>query len=103
MRFVSKSVLTGFVNALAILIFLAQLPELIGVPNLTYGMLALGLLIIFLLPRVTKVMPSPLVCLLLTFVAQGLNLNSEWSAIWELSHLACQSFCFLMSHLVSQH
>lgn len=76
MRFVSKSVLTGFVNALAILIFMAQLPELIGVPTLTYGMLALGLLIIYLLPRVTKVMPSPLVCILvLTFVAQGLNLE----------------------------
>ena len=76
MRFVSKSVLTGFVNALAILIFMAQLPELIGVPTLTYGMLTLGLLIIYLLPRVTKVMPSPLVCILvLTFVAQGLNLE----------------------------
>ena len=75
MRFVSKSVLTGFVNALAILIFLAQLPELIGVPTLTYGMLALGLLIIYLLPRVTKVMPSLVCILVLTFVAQGLNLE----------------------------
>ena len=76
MRFVSKSVLTGFVNALAILIFLAQLPELIGVPTVTYGMLALGLLIIYLLPRVTKVMPSPLICILvLTFLVQGLNLE----------------------------
>lgn len=46
MRFVSKSVMTGFVNALAILIFLAQLPELIGVPWLTYVMVAGGLAII---------------------------------------------------------
>ena len=43
MRFVSRSVMTGFVNALAILIFMAQLPELIGVPWLTYVMVAAGL------------------------------------------------------------
>ncbi len=69
MRFVSKSVLTGFVNALAILIFLAQLPELIGVPHLTYGILILGLLIIYLLPRITNIIPSPLVCILVSFLA----------------------------------
>ena len=50
MRFVSRSVITGFVNALAILIFLAQLPELIGVPWLVYPMVAAGLAIIYLLP-----------------------------------------------------
>jgi SulP family sulfate permease len=43
MRFVSRSVMTGFVNALAILIFMAQLPELIGVTWLTYAMVAAGL------------------------------------------------------------
>ena len=76
MRFVSKSVLTGFVNALAILIFLAQLPELIGVPHLTYGMLILGLFIIYLLPRITNIIPSPLICILaLTFIAQGFDLD----------------------------
>ena len=56
MRFISKSVLTGFVNALAILIFVAQLPELIGVPNLTYGMLLLGLLIIYLLLGIYEIL-----------------------------------------------
>ncbi len=76
MRFVSKSVLTGFVNALAILIFLAQLPELIGVPHLTYGMLILGLAIIYLLPRITNIIPSPLICILaLTFITQGFDLD----------------------------
>ncbi|WPE24263.1 hypothetical protein ShzoTeo12_54860 (plasmid) [Shinella zoogloeoides] len=54
MRFVSRSVITGFVNALAILIFMAQLPELIGVPTLTYVMIAGGLAIIYLFPYVTK-------------------------------------------------
>ncbi|MDA0952299.1 MAG: SulP family inorganic anion transporter [Proteobacteria bacterium] len=76
MRFVSRSVLTGFVNALAILIFLAQLPELIGVPWLTYVMVAGGLAIIYLFPHVTKVIPSPLVCILvLTALTLGLDLD----------------------------
>lgn len=61
MRFVSRSVMTGFVNALAILIFLAQMPELIGVPWMTYPMIAAGLAIIYLFPRLTRVVPSPLV------------------------------------------
>ncbi|MBC7280688.1 SulP family inorganic anion transporter [Hoeflea sp.] len=61
MRFVSKSVMTGFVNALAILIFMAQLPELIGVPWLTYVMVAGGLAIIYLFPLLTRAIPSPLV------------------------------------------
>jgi SulP family sulfate permease len=61
MRFVSRSVMTGFVNALAILIFMAQLPELIGVPWLTYVMVAAGLAIIYLFPLITKAVPSPLV------------------------------------------
>ncbi|WP_027152347.1 SulP family inorganic anion transporter [Mesorhizobium sp. WSM2561] len=70
MRFVSRSVMTGFVNALAILIFMAQLPELIAVPWLTYVMVAAGLGIIYLFPLLTKSIPSPLVCILvLTAIA----------------------------------
>ncbi|RWP28861.1 SulP family inorganic anion transporter [Mesorhizobium sp.] len=70
MRFVLRSVMTGFVNALAILIFMAQLPELIGVPWLTYVMVAAGLGIIYLFPLLTKSIPSPLVCILvLTAIA----------------------------------
>lgn len=63
MRFVSRSVMTGFVNALAILIFMAQLPELIQVPGLTYIMVAAGLGIIYLFPYITRAIPSPLVCI----------------------------------------
>ncbi|MEL0028361.1 MAG: SulP family inorganic anion transporter, partial [Perlucidibaca sp.] len=62
MRFVSRSVITGFVNALAILIFLAQLSQLQQVPWYVYAMVAGGLAIIYLLPRVTRAVPSPLVC-----------------------------------------
>jgi SulP family sulfate permease len=70
MRFVSRSVMTGFVNALAILIFMAQLPELIGVPAMTYVMVAAGLAIIYLVPLVFRAVPSPLICILvLTAVA----------------------------------
>jgi SulP family sulfate permease len=63
MRFVSRSVRTGFVNALAILIFSAQLPQLLGVTWHTYAMVALGLGIIYLLPRLTSAIPSPLICI----------------------------------------
>lgn len=68
MRFVSRSVITGFVNALAILIFMAQLPELIGVPWMVYPMVAAGLAIIYLFPRVTRVVPSPLVAIVVLTV-----------------------------------
>jgi SulP family sulfate permease len=63
MRFVSQSVLTGFVNALAILIFLAQIPQLVHVPTVTYGLIALGLAIIYGFPYLTKTIPSPLVAI----------------------------------------
>jgi len=63
MKFVSKSVVTGFVNALAILIFLAQLPELDpnNVPLMTFVLVATGLAIIYLFPLLTKNVPSPLI------------------------------------------
>ena len=57
MRFVSRSVRTGFVNALAILIFSAQVPQMLGVDWHTYAMIAAGLAIIYLAPRVTTVIP----------------------------------------------
>ena len=75
MQFVSRSVITGFVNALAILIFMAQLPQLIGVGWQTYAMVAGGLAIIYLLPRLTTAVPSPLVAILvLSAVSIGLGL-----------------------------
>ncbi|WP_126402111.1 SulP family inorganic anion transporter [Blastochloris tepida] len=76
MRFVSRSVITGFVNALAILIFMAQLPELINVTWHVYAMTAAGLGIIYLFPYVTKAVPSPLVAIVaLTAVAVFLGLD----------------------------
>jgi len=74
MQFVSRSVITGFVNALAILIFMAQLPQLTNVTWQAYAMVAGGLAIIYLLPRVTRAVPSPLVAIL---VLSGLSI---WTA-----------------------
>ena len=76
MRFVSRSVITGFVNALAILIFMAQLPELVGRGPAVYLLCAAGLAIIYLLPRLTRVVPSPLVSIvLLTAVVIGFGIE----------------------------
>jgi SulP family sulfate permease len=76
MRFVSRSVVTGFVNALAILIFMAQLPELSNVSWHVYAMTAAGLGIIYGLPYVTKAIPSPLVTIVvLTAVSIALGLD----------------------------
>ena len=79
MRFVSRSVVTGFVNALAILIFMAQLPELTNVTWQVYAMCAAGLGIIYLfpyVPKLGKVIPSPLVCILsMTAVAMYFGLD----------------------------
>ncbi len=68
LKFISKSVMTGFVNALAILIFMAQLPEFVGQGWEMYAMVAAGLGIIYLLPLATKFVPSPLVCIVVLTV-----------------------------------
>ncbi len=79
MRFVSKSVVIGFVNALAILIFMAQLPELINVTWHVYALVGLGLAIIYLfplLPKIGKLIPSPLVCIIvISLIAVGFGID----------------------------
>ncbi|MDD8024374.1 MAG: SulP family inorganic anion transporter [Paracoccaceae bacterium] len=77
MKYVSKSVMTGFVNALAILIFMAQLPELdpSRVPFLTYPLVAAALAIIYLFPRITRAIPSPLVTIV---VLTALSILFHW-------------------------
>lgn len=61
MRFIPRSVMVGFVNALAILIFASQVPQLIGVPWAVYPLVAVGLAILFLWPRLTRAVPAPLI------------------------------------------
>ena len=89
MRFVSRSVITGFVNALAILIFMAQLPELVNVTWHVYAMCAAGLAIIYLfpyVPRIGKLLPSPLVCIL-TLTAVSLYLGLDIRTVGDMGEL----------------
>ncbi len=99
MRFVSKSVMTGFVNALAILIFVAQLPELnLSKPDVTwiaYAMTAGGLAIIYILPRFTKAIPSPLVCIIvLSLIAVFLKIDVR--TVGDLGELPSSLPAFLI-------
>jgi SulP family sulfate permease len=76
MRFIPRSVMLGFVNALAILIFIAQLPHLIGVPWLVYPLVAVGILIMVFMPKLTRAVPAPLIAIILitlAVVATGLD------------------------------
>ncbi|WP_289019149.1 SulP family inorganic anion transporter [uncultured Ornithinimicrobium sp.] len=83
MRFIPRMVMVGFVNALAILIFLAQVPYLVDVPWLVYPMVALGLLIMVGLPRLTTAVPAPLVAIVvITTLA--------WAAGWQLPDVSDQ-------------
>jgi sulfate permease, SulP family len=78
-KFVSRSVMTGFVNSLAILIFLAQMPELVGANWQTFALVAAGLAIIYGLPRFTKAVPSPLVAIVVLsafVIASGLDVRT---------------------------
>lgn len=69
MRFIPRSVMVGFVNALAILIFLSQMPHLVDVPWAVYPLVAVGILIMVVLPRWTKVVPAPLIAIVLLTAA----------------------------------
>ncbi|MDP3894986.1 SulP family inorganic anion transporter [Nocardioides sp.] len=75
MRFIPRSVMVGFVNSLAILIFLAQVPHMVDVPFLVYPMIAAGIVVMLVLPRVTDIVPAPLVAIVaITGVAVVLGL-----------------------------
>jgi len=63
LRFIPRSVMVGFVNALAIMIFITQLPHLFNVPVAVYGLVAVALVILIVLPRFTRVVPAPLVAI----------------------------------------
>ncbi|UJA04982.1 sodium-independent anion transporter [Acinetobacter johnsonii] len=88
MRFVSQSVVYGFLNALAILIFVAQLPELSQMNYWGYAFVALGLAVIYLfpyLPKVGKAIPSPLICILV-LTALALFLGTDMRMVSDLGH-----------------
>lgn len=86
MRFVSRSVVIGFVNALAILIFMAQLPEFHNVGWQMYAMVAGGLGIIYILPRFTTAVPSPLICIIV-LTAISLLLDMDLRTVGDMGEL----------------
>ena len=95
MRFVSRSVVVGFVNALAILIFLAQLPELVGKSWQVYAACAAGLAIIYLLPRLTRAVPSALVAIVVLTLAVGW-LGWDIRTVGDMGHLPDSLPAFLL-------
>tara|TARA_Y100000588_G_scaffold393465_1_gene509591 strand:- start:3623 stop:5113 length:1491 start_codon:yes stop_codon:yes gene_type:complete len=101
MNFVSKSVITGFVNALAILIFMAQLPELINVPTSVYLLVVLGLAIIYLLPYLPKLgttIPSPLVAIIVLTIV-SLMFGLEVRTIGDMGKLPDSLPIFLIPNI----
>lgn len=65
MRFIPRSVMVGFVNALAIFVFSSQFPQLIDVPWLVYPLVALGIVVMIVMPKITKIVPAPLVSVII--------------------------------------
>ena len=97
MRFVSRSVVTGFVNALAIIIFMAQLPQFHEQGWLMYAMVAAGLGIIYGLPRITTAVPSPLVCIIvLTAFSMAMGWEATLRTVGDMGELPSTLPIFLM-------
>ena len=86
MQFVSRSVITGFVNALAILIFMAQLPQLTNVGWETYAMVVAALAIIYLFPKLTTAVPSPLVAIIV-LTALSIYVNAPVNTVADMGEL----------------
>ncbi len=86
MRYVPRAVMVGYINALAVLIFLAQLPHLTEVPGAVYTMTALSLAIIYILPRFTTAVPSPLVALVAMTIAK-IILNIDLPTVGDMGEL----------------
>jgi SulP family sulfate permease len=97
MRFVSRSVVTGFVNALAIIIFTSQLSQFHEQGVLMYTMVAAGLAIIYGLPRLTTAVPSPLVCIIvLTGVSMAMGWGTTLNTVGDMGELPSTLPMFLL-------
>lgn len=86
MKFVPRAVMIGYINALAVLIFLAQLPQLTNVPYMVYIITALSLGIIYILPRFTQAVPSPLVALAVMTIA-AITLGLDVPTVGDMGEL----------------
>lgn len=83
MKFIPRAVMIGFVNALAILIFMAQVPHFIGISTMTYVFVAITLAIVYLLPRVLKTIPAPLIAIIVLTIA-AIYLNIDLRTVGDL-------------------
>ena len=83
MKFIPRAVMIGFVNALAILIFMAQVPHFLGISTMTYIFVAITLLIVYILPRFLKTIPAPLIALVL-LTALAIFTNFELRTVGDL-------------------
>lgn len=83
MKFVPRAVMIGFVNSLAILIFIAQVPHFIGISNMTYVFVAITLAIVYILPRFIKIVPAPLIAIVL-LTGISLYANLDLSTVGDL-------------------
>ncbi|MFD2442660.1 SulP family inorganic anion transporter [Bacillus sp. CGMCC 1.16607] len=95
MKFVPRSVMTGFVNALAILIFTAQLPHFVGESWQMYAMVAGALAIIYILPRFTKSVPSPLIAIIV-MTAIAIFTGSDVRTVGDMGELTSKLPVFLI-------
>ena len=94
LKFVSRSVTTGFVNALAILIFLAQIPAFQGAGMQMYIMVGYGLFIMYIFPMVTKAIPSSLISIIVV-TSISLLIDVDFKTIGDMGELT-SSFPMLM-------
>ncbi|MEK4028171.1 SulP family inorganic anion transporter [Pseudobacillus sp. FSL P4-0506] len=95
MKFIPRAVMIGFVNALAILIFMAQVPNFIGISTLTYIFVAITLVIVYVVPRFVKIIPAPLIAILVLTVA-AIYTQADVRTVGDLGNISQQLPQFLI-------
>ncbi|CAM3366535.1 sulfate permease [Vagococcus fessus] len=98
MKYISRTVMYGFVNALAIMIFMAQVQQLPGQSALTFVMVGVTILLMYVLPRVTKVLPPALIAIVLMGVV-SVTMPGQFQVIGDLGDLSQTSFKFALPHV----
>lgn len=95
MKFIPRAVMIGFVNALAILIFMAQVPNFIGISTLTYIFVAITLVIVYVVPRFVKIIPAPLIAILV-LTAVAIYTQADVRTVGDLGNISQQLPQFLI-------
>ncbi|MFD1706070.1 SulP family inorganic anion transporter [Siminovitchia sediminis] len=86
MKFIPRAVMIGFVNSLAILIFMAQVPHFLGISNTTYLFVALTLAIVYIVPRFVKAIPAPLIAIVL-LTSAAIYANMDMRTVGDLGNI----------------